>query len=76
MKMDAVKPAPSRLAMVPFVSVDHMMEIMNGIGARRMMRELADYIEADFRRWESFDKFQRGTTKKIAQLPTKVTQIR
>ncbi|MEO1612057.1 MAG: ornithine cyclodeaminase, partial [Pseudomonadota bacterium] len=64
MKMDTVKPAPSRpepskLAMVPFVSVDHMMEIMNGIGARRMMRELAAYIEADFRRWESFDKTPR-----------------
>ncbi|MEL7466027.1 MAG: ornithine cyclodeaminase [Pseudomonadota bacterium] len=59
MKMDVLKPAPSRLAMVPFVSVDHMMEIMNGIGARRMMRELADYIESDFRRWESFDKTPR-----------------
>ena len=54
-----MKPAPSRLAMVPFVSVAHMMEIVNGIGAAQVMTELADYIEADFRRWESFDKTPR-----------------
>ena len=59
MKMDIVKPAPSRLAMVPFVSVDHMMEIMNGIGVRQMMRELVGYIEEDFRRWPLFDKTPR-----------------
>ncbi|MFV0474504.1 MAG: ornithine cyclodeaminase [Pikeienuella sp.] len=57
--MNGLKPAPSRLAMVPFVSVDHMMEIVNGVGPARMMTELADYIEADFRRWESFDKTPR-----------------
>ncbi|WP_340108386.1 ornithine cyclodeaminase [Pikeienuella sp. HZG-20] len=50
---------PSRLAMVPFVSVDHMMEIVNGIGPAEMIAELAEYIEADFRRWESFDKTPR-----------------
>ncbi len=54
-----MKPAPSRLAMVPFVSVAHMMEIVNGIGPAQLMTELADYIEADFRRWESFDKTPR-----------------
>lgn len=54
-----MKPAPSRLAMVPFVSVAHMMEIVNGIGPAQVMTELADYIEADFRRWESFDKTPR-----------------
>ena len=52
-------PAPSRLAMVPFVSVAQMMEMVNTIGPRRMMAELADYIEADFRRWERFDKTPR-----------------
>ena len=57
--MTQTKPAPSKLAMVPFVSVDHMMSIVNHIGAEQMMRELADYIEADFRRWESFDKTPR-----------------
>ena len=42
--MTQTKPAPSKLAMVPFVSVDHMMSIVNHIGAEKMMRELADYI--------------------------------
>ena len=59
MKMDRVKPAPSHLAFVPFVSVDHMMDIVNGIGARKMMTELAGYIEEDFRRWPLFDKTPR-----------------
>lgn len=52
-------PAPSKLAMVPFVSVAQMMEMVNSIGPRRMMAELADYIEEDFRRWELFDKTPR-----------------
>lgn len=59
MKMDRVKPTPSHLAFVPFVSVDHMMDIVNGIGARKMMTELAGYIEEDFRRWPLFDKTPR-----------------
>ncbi|MEM7545578.1 MAG: ornithine cyclodeaminase [Pseudomonadota bacterium] len=57
--MTATPPEASALAMVPFVSVDHMMEIVNGIGIRQLMTELADYIESDFRRWESFDKTPR-----------------
>jgi ornithine cyclodeaminase len=52
-------PAPSKRAMVPFVSVAQMMEMVNSIGPRRMMAELADYIEEDFRRWELFDKTPR-----------------
>ena len=38
---------PSKLAMVPFVSVDNMMRIVNTIGAAKMIAEIADYIEAD-----------------------------
>ena len=53
------KPTPSKLAMVPFVSVDHMMQIVHKIGLRPMLRALADYIEADFRRWPAFDKTPR-----------------
>ncbi|PHP26697.1 ornithine cyclodeaminase [Limimaricola cinnabarinus] len=52
-------PAPSKLAMVPFVSVAQMMEMVNTIGPRQMMAELAEYIETDFRRWELFDKTPR-----------------
>ena len=52
-------PNPSALALVPFVSVQDMMRIVNAIGPRHMLRELCAYIEADFRRWESFDKTPR-----------------
>lgn len=50
---------PSKLAMVPFVSVDNMMKIVNTIGAPKIIAEIADYIEADFLRWEKFDKTPR-----------------
>ena len=52
-------PAPSRLAYVPFVSVQNMMALVHSIGIDTMLRGLADYIEADFKRWESFDKTPR-----------------
>lgn len=51
--------APSKLAMVPFVSVDDMMKIVNTIGPAKMLAEIADYIEADFLRWPLFDKTPR-----------------
>lgn len=51
--------APSDKALVPFVSVDHMMKLINHIGVEEMLRGLAAYIEADFRRWELFDKTPR-----------------
>ena len=50
---------PSRHALVPFVSVDHMMRLVLHVGIERMMLELADAIEADFRRWPEFDKTPR-----------------
>ena len=50
---------PSRKALVPFVSVANMMRLIHRIGIETMLRELADCIEADFRRWESFDKTPR-----------------
>jgi ornithine cyclodeaminase len=50
---------PSDKALVPFVSVDHMMQLIHYIGIEPMLRGLADYIEADFRRWELFDKTPR-----------------
>ena len=51
--------APSKLALVPFVSVENMMRLVNRIGPARMMAEIAGYIEADFRRWPEFDKTPR-----------------
>jgi ornithine cyclodeaminase len=50
---------PSKLAMVPFVSVDNMMEIINKIGLEELLEELASYIESDFKRWEQFDNTPR-----------------
>ncbi|MBS9716194.1 ornithine cyclodeaminase [Pseudohalocynthiibacter aestuariivivens] len=52
-------PKPSSLAFVPFVSVANMMEIVHRIGLENMLRDLAEYIEDDFRRWELFDKTPR-----------------
>ena len=51
--------APSKRALVPFVSVDHMMRLVHRIGVEPMLVGLAAYIEADFRRWERFDKTPR-----------------
>ncbi len=50
---------PSDRALVPFVSVDHMMQLIHHIGIEAALQGLADYIEADFRRWELFDKSPR-----------------
>ncbi len=51
--------APSDKALVPFVSVDHMMRLIHHIGIEQMLRDLSTYIEEDFRRWELFDKTPR-----------------
>ncbi|MCV6586171.1 MAG: ornithine cyclodeaminase [Marinibacterium sp.] len=56
---DPVTPAPSDLAFVPFVSVDHMMGLVHHIGIRTVLGDLARAIEADFRRWPAFDKTPR-----------------
>ncbi len=48
-----------KLNVVPFVSVDSMMKLVNAIGIERFLVELAACIEADFRRWENFDKTPR-----------------
>jgi ornithine cyclodeaminase len=52
-------PQPSDRAFVPFVSVENMMRLIHTIGLERMLVELADYIEEDFRRWPLFDKTPR-----------------
>jgi len=50
---------PSDKALVPFVSVENMMRFIHHVGIEEMLKGLADYIEADFRRWELFDKTPR-----------------
>ncbi|KAB2703868.1 ornithine cyclodeaminase [Brucella anthropi] len=47
------------LNIVPFVSVDHMMKLVLSVGVETFLKELADYVEEDFRRWENFDKTPR-----------------
>ena len=47
------------LNIVPFVSVDNMMKLVLHLGPERVMTEIASYIEADFKRWDSFDKTPR-----------------
>ena len=65
---------PSDLAMVPFVSVDDMMNIINIRTLPVIIREIAEYIESDFLRWESFDKTPRvaahSTEGVIELMPT------
>lgn len=51
--------APSEKALVPFVSVEHMMGLIHHIGIETMLIDIANEIEADFKRWESFDKTPR-----------------
>ncbi len=50
---------PSALALVPFVSVDHMMQLVHHIGLETVLRDLTDYVQADFARWQVFDKTPR-----------------
>lgn len=52
-------PSPSELAFVPFVSVENMMGLVHQIGIEKVLCDLADAIEADFKRWELFDKTPR-----------------
>ena len=54
-----LSPYPSEKALVPFVSVENMMRLVHHVGVDIVLMELADAIEADFRRWELFDKTPR-----------------
>lgn len=50
---------PSDLALVPFVSVQHMMDLIHHVGLETTLSEIATNVEDDFRRWELFDKTPR-----------------
>lgn len=50
---------PSERAIVPFISVDNMMRLVHRVGLAAFLKNLAAYIEEDFRRWELFDKTPR-----------------
>jgi ornithine cyclodeaminase len=52
-------PAASPLAYVPFVSVENMMRLVHHLGIERVLLDLTDAIEADFARWDAFEKAPR-----------------
>ena len=66
--------ASPSLNLVPFVSVEHMMDLVLEIGIDQFLVELAGNIEDDFRRWEDFDKTARvashSTEGVIELMPT------
>ncbi len=59
MKAKPMSLKPSPMAMVPFISVDNMMKLVNRVGVADMIAGIAAEIEADFKRWPEFDKTPR-----------------
>ena len=55
-------PLPSKRAFVPFVSVANMMCLVHQIGIETALSELTEIIEANFHRWQAFDKTPRVAT--------------
>ena len=56
---DVMPPTASPLAFVPFVSVENMMRLVHHWGLESILLELTDAIEADYRRWDVFEKSPR-----------------
>ena len=52
-------PAASPLAYVPFVSVENMMRLVHHYGVETVLVELTDAVEANYRRWDLFEKTPR-----------------
>jgi ornithine cyclodeaminase len=50
---------PAALNAVPFVNVENMMKLVLEIGVERFIKQLAEFIAQDFRRWPLFDKIAR-----------------
>ena len=51
--------SPTKLNVVPFVSVENMMRIILDIGVENALCDIAAYIEEDFLRWKQFEKTPR-----------------
>ncbi|NMH65982.1 ornithine cyclodeaminase [Shewanella salipaludis] len=45
--------------LIPFVSVQQMVALIDSLGVEAFMTELAGYIEEDFKQWSLFDKSPR-----------------
>lgn len=52
-------PQHQNLNVVPFVSVENMMNIVTTDGIAETIEGIANYILQDFRKWQSFDKTPR-----------------
>ncbi|USG61895.1 ornithine cyclodeaminase [Sneathiella marina] len=69
-----ISTARKDINIVPFVSVDNMMKLVLDIGIETFLKELAGFIEEDFKRWEKFDKAPRvashSTEGVIELMPT------
>ena len=53
------KPPASAMAMVPFVNVNHMLDLVGRIGVANMIEQMVGYLEQDYQRWQVFDKTPR-----------------
>lgn len=52
-------PSPSQLAYIPFVSVENMMRLVHSFDLETVLAEMTDAVEADYRRWDLFEKTPR-----------------
>jgi ornithine cyclodeaminase len=53
---------PEEAAMVDFIGIERIQELVRRRGAARFIEELAQEIEADFLRWPAFEKSPRHAT--------------
>ena len=51
--------------MTDFVGVTSMARWIADKGPAAIMRGMVDYIDADFRRWEQFDKIERIASRAV-----------
>lgn len=69
----------NELNLVPFVSVEDMMQIILEIGVEEMVAGITEYLDEDFRRWPQFDKTPRVASHSqegvIELMPTSDGQI-
>lgn len=52
-----------KLNVVPFISVDHIMNLVLKVGIDTFLVEPAAALEEDFRRWPIFDKPLIGNSR-------------
>lgn len=65
--------------MVRYVGVNHLVQLVHAIGLPTVLRELAEYIEQDFLRWEEFEKVPRVASHSsrgvIELMPTRDAEL-